>query len=171
MPILIGHLNDCRIDDLYRSFGVPILKGRLTAGCTGGYSNLAPSEQSTVHIELLRSLVLRKYTVVWIHLYSSTGPWFTATHPPSLSAKSQPYGILMTTLFWASCDLILTSSSSPRFSGARFFVYPDPKGSEENQFTPLGDGVNKLIFKRRKTVIKSGVQGLWIKIQNDHSPY
>ena len=28
-----------------------------------------------------------------------------------------------------------------------FFVYPDPKGSEENQFTPLGDGVNKLIFK------------------------
>ena len=31
-----------------------------------------------------------------------------------------------------------------------FFVYPDPKGSEENQFTPLGDGVNKLIFKRFK---------------------
>ena len=29
-----------------------------------------------------------------------------------------------------------------------FFVYPGPKGSEENQFTPLGDGVNKLIFKR-----------------------
>jgi hypothetical protein len=29
-----------------------------------------------------------------------------------------------------------------------FFVYPDPKGSEENQFTPLGAGVNKLIFKR-----------------------
>ena len=29
-----------------------------------------------------------------------------------------------------------------------FFVYPDPKGSEENQFTPLGDGVNKLIFER-----------------------
>jgi hypothetical protein len=29
-----------------------------------------------------------------------------------------------------------------------FFVYPNPKGSEENQFTPLGDGVNKLIFKR-----------------------
>ena len=29
-----------------------------------------------------------------------------------------------------------------------FFVYPDPKGSEENQFTPFGDGVNKLIFKR-----------------------
>jgi len=29
-----------------------------------------------------------------------------------------------------------------------FFVYPDPMGSEENQFTPLGDGVNKLIFKR-----------------------
>ena len=29
-----------------------------------------------------------------------------------------------------------------------FFVYPDPKGSEENQFTPPGDGVNKLIFKR-----------------------
>jgi hypothetical protein len=28
-----------------------------------------------------------------------------------------------------------------------FFVYPDPKGSEENQFTPLGAGVNKLIFK------------------------
>jgi hypothetical protein len=42
-----------------------------------------------------------------------------------------------------------------------FFVYPDPKGSEEpspdfsgrarrsqNQFTSLGDGVNKLIFER-----------------------
>jgi hypothetical protein len=29
-----------------------------------------------------------------------------------------------------------------------FFVYPDPRGSEENQFTPLGAGVNKLIFKR-----------------------
>jgi len=29
-----------------------------------------------------------------------------------------------------------------------FFVYPGPKGSEENQFTPLGDGVNKFIFKR-----------------------
>jgi hypothetical protein len=28
-----------------------------------------------------------------------------------------------------------------------FFVYPGPKGSEENQFTPLGDGVNKLIFE------------------------
>jgi hypothetical protein len=43
--------------------------------------------------------------------------------------------------------LILTSSSSsaPR---RRFFVYPTPKGSEENQFTPLGAGVNKLIFER-----------------------
>jgi len=29
-----------------------------------------------------------------------------------------------------------------------FFVYPGPMGSEENQFTPLGAGVNKLIFKR-----------------------
>jgi hypothetical protein len=29
-----------------------------------------------------------------------------------------------------------------------FFVYPYPKGSEENQFTPLGVGVIKLIFKR-----------------------
>jgi predicted alpha-1,2-mannosidase len=29
-----------------------------------------------------------------------------------------------------------------------FFVYPDPNGSEENQFTPLGAVVNKLIFKR-----------------------
>jgi len=29
-----------------------------------------------------------------------------------------------------------------------FFVYPDPMGSEKNQFTPLGAGVNKLIFKR-----------------------
>jgi hypothetical protein len=28
-----------------------------------------------------------------------------------------------------------------------FFVYPDLKGSEENQFTPPGAGVNKLIFK------------------------
>jgi len=29
-----------------------------------------------------------------------------------------------------------------------FFDYPGPMGSEENQFTPLGDGVKKLIFKR-----------------------
>ena len=29
-----------------------------------------------------------------------------------------------------------------------FFVYPGPMGSEENQFTPLGVGVNKLIFKQ-----------------------
>jgi hypothetical protein len=29
-----------------------------------------------------------------------------------------------------------------------FFVNPGPMGSEENQFTPLGDRVNKLIFKR-----------------------
>jgi hypothetical protein len=29
-----------------------------------------------------------------------------------------------------------------------FFVHPGPKGSEENQFTPSGDGVNTLIFKR-----------------------
>jgi hypothetical protein len=27
-----------------------------------------------------------------------------------------------------------------------FFVYPDPRGCEENQFTPLGAGVNKLIL-------------------------
>jgi hypothetical protein len=35
-----------------------------------------------------------------------------------------------------------------------FFVYPIPKGSEENQFTPLGDGVNKLIFEamQRKSI-------------------
>jgi hypothetical protein len=31
-----------------------------------------------------------------------------------------------------------------------FFVYPGPKGSEENQFTPHADGVNKLIFNRLK---------------------
>jgi len=29
-----------------------------------------------------------------------------------------------------------------------FFFYPGPMGSEENQFTPLGVGVNKLIFKQ-----------------------
>jgi hypothetical protein len=34
-----------------------------------------------------------------------------------------------------------------------FLVYPGPKGSEENQFTPLGDGVNKLIFKRYDSFI------------------
>jgi hypothetical protein len=28
-----------------------------------------------------------------------------------------------------------------------FFVYPYPKGCEENQFTPPGEGVTKLIFK------------------------
>jgi len=30
-----------------------------------------------------------------------------------------------------------------------FFVDPGPKGSEENQFTPPGDGVKKLIFEPR----------------------
>ncbi len=34
-----------------------------------------------------------------------------------------------------------------------FFVYPDPMGCKENQFTPLGAGVNKLIFKPLKTYI------------------
>jgi hypothetical protein len=33
-----------------------------------------------------------------------------------------------------------------------FFVYPNPKGSEENQFTPPGDGVNKLVFKRHFSI-------------------
>ncbi len=28
-----------------------------------------------------------------------------------------------------------------------FFIYPDPEGSEKNQFTPHGAGVNKLIFE------------------------
>jgi hypothetical protein len=28
-----------------------------------------------------------------------------------------------------------------------FLRLPRPMGSEENQFTPLGNGVNKLIFK------------------------
>ena len=31
-----------------------------------------------------------------------------------------------------------------------FFVYPVPRGSEENQFTPFGVGVDKLIFKHIK---------------------
>jgi hypothetical protein len=29
-----------------------------------------------------------------------------------------------------------------------FIVYPGPMGSDENQFTPLGDRVNKLILER-----------------------
>jgi hypothetical protein len=29
-----------------------------------------------------------------------------------------------------------------------FLCLPQPKGSEENQFTPPGVGVNKLIFKQ-----------------------
>jgi len=45
-----------------------------------------------------------------------------------------------------------------------FFVYPGPRGSEEpttqsggarrsqNQFTPHGEGVNKLIFKRFRII-------------------
>jgi hypothetical protein len=36
-----------------------------------------------------------------------------------------------------------------------FFVYPDPKGSEENQFTPPGVGVNKLIFERYINILRS----------------
>jgi hypothetical protein len=36
----------------------------------------------------------------------------------------------------------------PKLRKLIFFVYPNPKGSEENQFTPLGDGVNKLIFEQ-----------------------
>ncbi len=28
-----------------------------------------------------------------------------------------------------------------------FFIYPSPKGSEENQFAPFRAGVNKLIFR------------------------
>jgi hypothetical protein len=36
-----------------------------------------------------------------------------------------------------------------------FFVYPDPEGSEENQFTPLGDGVNKLIFEAVKCLLEA----------------
>jgi hypothetical protein len=34
-----------------------------------------------------------------------------------------------------------------------FFVYPNPKGSEENQFAPLGAGVTKLIFERTRKVL------------------
>jgi len=34
-----------------------------------------------------------------------------------------------------------------------FFVYPDPRGSEENQFTPPGEGVNKLIFEPGESYI------------------
>jgi len=33
------------------------------------------------------------------------------------------------------------------------FVYPGPMGSEGNQFTPLGVGVNKLIFNRYKIIV------------------
>ncbi|HBH84814.1 MAG: hypothetical protein A2X05_09900 [Bacteroidetes bacterium GWE2_41_25] len=52
-----------------------------------------------------------------------------------------------------------------------FFVYPDPKGSEENQFTPPGAGVNKLIFKRlcfmiTYTQIKQYISGSDIWNQN-----
>jgi hypothetical protein len=36
--------------------------------------------------------------------------------------------------------------------GLIFFVHPDPKGSEENQFAPLGAGVIKLIFERNRKV-------------------
>jgi predicted alpha-1,2-mannosidase len=43
-----------------------------------------------------------------------------------------------------------------------FFVYPDPKGSEENQFTPLGAGVNKLIFKRYNMNIKYLLFNIWL---------
>jgi hypothetical protein len=45
-------------------------------------------------------------------------------------------------------EFIYFGTSDFRQEGRRFFVYPDPMGSEENQFTPLGAGVNKLIFKR-----------------------
>jgi hypothetical protein len=42
-----------------------------------------------------------------------------------------------------------------------FFDYPDPKGSEENQFTPFRDGVNKLIFK----LFQYYIQNLFILIK------
>jgi hypothetical protein len=42
-----------------------------------------------------------------------------------------------------------------------FFVYHDPRGSEENQFIPPGAGVNKLIFKRFKAnVVYPGIYSL-----------
>jgi hypothetical protein len=43
-----------------------------------------------------------------------------------------------------------------------FLVYPGPRGSEENQFTSLGDGVTKLIFKRTFTDILINVVTLII---------
>jgi hypothetical protein len=45
-------------------------------------------------------------------------------------------------------DSIMLSSTIILIISLIFFYYPGPRGSEENQFTPLGDGVNKLIFKR-----------------------
>jgi hypothetical protein len=36
--------------------------------------------------------------------------------------------------------------------GLIFFVHPNPRGSEENQFAPLGAGVKKLIFERNRKV-------------------
>jgi len=55
-----------------------------------------------------------------------------------------------------------------------FFVYPDPMGSEENQFTPLGAGVNKLIFKQIKmgvdtNKINSGYRALLLAAKNNIS--
>jgi hypothetical protein len=44
--------------------------------------------------------------------------------------------------------VILMGINNHSYTSLIFFVHPGPKGSEENQFTPLGVGVDKLIFKR-----------------------
>jgi hypothetical protein len=49
----------------------------------------------------------------------------------------------------------LTTNPAPRiktfFIIINFLRLPGPKGSKENQFTPHGVGVNKLIFKQLGT--------------------
>ena len=60
-----------------------------------------------------------------------------------------------------------------------FFVYPGPKGSEEpspdfsgrarrsqNQFTLLGDGVNKLIFKLFGILVNTFQKSMYLNCNN-----
>jgi len=46
-------------------------------------------------------------------------------------------------------NLVVQSAVYPALRPIDFLLLPRPQGSEENQFTPPGAGVNKLIFGRR----------------------
>jgi hypothetical protein len=47
-----------------------------------------------------------------------------------------------------------------------FFVYPGPRRSEENQFTPLGAGVNKLIFEQWGKILRAMAENEILMLTN-----